>query len=83
MRREIGHPEEIPPGAEDSAALLRNIVEIISRKSACLLYTSPLSGATVCDYAHRSGKPENVEVVFRMDNEKFFRMVEESAANLK
>ena len=47
------------------------------------LQAGPLSGATVCDYAHRSGKPENVEVVFRMDNEKFFRMVEESAANLK
>ncbi len=47
------------------------------------LQSGPLSGATVCDYAHRSGKPANVEVVFRMDNEKFFRMVEASAANLK
>ena len=42
----------------------------------------PLSGATICDYAHRSGKTENVEVVFEMDNEKFFRMILDSAGAL-
>lgn len=42
----------------------------------------PLSGATICDYAHRSGKSENVEVVFEMDNEKFFRMILDSAGAL-
>ena len=47
------------------------------------LQSGPLSGATVCDYAHRSGKPANVEVVWKMDNEKFFSMVEASAKNLK
>lgn len=47
------------------------------------LQSGPLSGATVCDYAHRSGKPANVEVVFAMDNEKFFDMILKSASNLK
>lgn len=35
----------------------------------------PLSGATICDYAHRSGMPENVEVVFEMDVEKVKEMI--------
>ena len=35
----------------------------------------PLSGATICDYAHRSGLPENVEVVFEMDVEKVKEMI--------
>lgn len=42
----------------------------------------PLSGATVCDYEHRSGKPENVEVVFELDLEKFLCMILESAGRL-
>lgn len=42
----------------------------------------PLSGATICDYAHRSGKPENVRVVFELDNEKFFQMILDSAGAL-
>ena len=42
----------------------------------------PLSGATICDYAHRSGKPENVKVVFEMDNDRFFRMILDSAGAL-
>lgn len=42
----------------------------------------PLSGATVCDYAHRLGKPENVKVVFELDNAKFFQMILDSAGAL-
>ena len=43
----------------------------------------PLSGATICDYQHRSGMEPNAEVVFAMDNQRFFDMVVESAAKLK
>lgn len=42
----------------------------------------PLSGATICDYAHRSGKPENVNVVFELDNDRFFQMILDSAGAL-
>ena len=42
-----------------------------------------LSGATICDYQHRSGMEHNAEVVFAMDNQRFFDMVVESAAKLK
>lgn len=43
----------------------------------------PLSGATICDYQHRSGMEPNAEVVFAMDNQRFFDLVVESAAKLK
>ena len=43
----------------------------------------PLSGATICDYQHRSGREPNAEVVFAMDNQRFFDLVVESAAKLK
>ena len=42
----------------------------------------PLSGATVCDYEHRTGKPENAEVVFELDLERFLGMILESAERL-
>lgn len=42
----------------------------------------PLSGATVCDYAHRSGKPANVEVVFGMDRDRFQDMILDSVKAL-
>ncbi|MEG2234569.1 MAG: nucleoside hydrolase [Oscillospiraceae bacterium] len=43
----------------------------------------PLSGATICDYQHRSGMKPNIKVVLEMDSEKFFDLVVASAANLK
>ena len=42
----------------------------------------PLSGATICDYAHRSGKPENVEVVYEMDVERFLELILQSVRAL-
>lgn len=42
----------------------------------------PLSGATVCDYEHRSKMPENVEVIFGLDLEKLLNMILESARRL-
>ncbi len=42
----------------------------------------PLSGATICDYAHRSGKPANVEVVFKMDRDRFQDMILDSVRAL-
>lgn len=42
----------------------------------------PLSGATICDYAHRSGKPANVEVVFGMDRDRFQDMILDSVKAL-
>lgn len=39
------------------------------------LEAGDLSGATICDYAHRSGKTANVEVVFEMDREMLQDMV--------
>ena len=41
-----------------------------------------LSGATVCDYEHRTGKPENAEVVFELDLDRFLGMILESAERL-
>ena len=38
-------------------------------------------GATVCDYAGALGLPANVQVVYRMDNERFFDLMESTAAN--
>lgn len=43
----------------------------------------PLSGATICDYQHRSGKEPNARVVFALDDERFFNMVVAAAARLK
>lgn len=43
----------------------------------------PLSGATICDWAHRSGKAPNVDVVFEMDNPRFFDLIVQSAGALK
>ena len=40
-------------------------------------------GATVCDYANALGQKPNVNVVYRMDNSRFFDLMEQCAANGK
>lgn len=40
-------------------------------------------GATVCDYEDILGLPHNVEVVYRMDNARFFDLMEECSARGK
>ena len=40
-------------------------------------------GATVCDYVSALGLEPNVEVVYRMDNEKFLSMLVEAVRNCK
>ncbi|MCI7640235.1 MAG: nucleoside hydrolase [Clostridiales bacterium] len=42
-----------------------------------------LNGATVVDYAKTTGLPANVQVVYRMDNQRFFDLMERCAANGK
>ena len=38
-------------------------------------------GATICDYAHCLNLPENVEVVYNMDTQRFLQMLVDAAAN--
>lgn len=42
----------------------------------------PLSGATICDFSHRSGKKPNVEVVFELNKQMFFDMILDSVKQL-
>lgn len=42
-----------------------------------------MDGATICDYDDVLGLPHNVEVVFRMDNARFFDLLKDSVRNLK
>lgn len=42
-----------------------------------------LNGATVVDYAQSTGLPANVQVVYQMDNARFFEMMEHCAARGK
>ena len=71
----------------DACAVAGVIDRSIIRKSEkmyveIMTEPGPLSGATVCDYEHRSRKPENAEVIFELDLEKFLHMILDAAGRL-